>query len=235
MTMLQDRNRQILIVEDDEDTAEVVVTALNEAGYSARAVDCGEEALYEIASKNPDLVLLDLVLPDIHGLEVLRRVRDNSFMPMIVLSGMAQDRDKIQALEDGADDFMSKPFSAEELIARVNSLLRRVQWTPPVETRLVVRQLDLDIPHRQATIRGKKLHLTPVEYGLLLTLMRSAGQIVTHDELLRNVWGDNYQGDYSVLRVNISRLRMKIEENPRRPSYIVTVPSEGYRMPLGRA
>jgi two-component system KDP operon response regulator KdpE len=156
-------------------------------------------------------------------------------MPMIVLSGMAQDRDKIQALEDGADDFMSKPFSAEELIARVNSLLRRVQWTPPVETRLVVRQLDLDIPHRQATIRGKKLHLTPVEYGLLLTLMRSAGQIVTHDELLRNVWGDNYQGDYSVLRVNISRLRMKIEENPRRPSYIVTVPSEGYRMPLGRA
>jgi two-component system, OmpR family, KDP operon response regulator KdpE len=233
--MVQERNRQILIVEDDEDTAEVVVTALNEAGYNAKAVDCGEEALYEIAAKNPDLVLLDLVLPDIHGLEVLRRVRDSSFTPMIILSGMAQDRDKIRALEEGADDFMSKPFSAEELIARVTALLRRVQWTPPVETRLVVRQLELDIPHRQATIRNKKLHLTPVEYGLLLTLMRSAGQIVTHDELLRNVWGEKYEGDYSVLRVNISRLRMKIEENPRRPSYIVTVPSEGYRMPLGRA
>ncbi len=233
--MVQDRSRQILIVEDDEDTAEVVVTALNEAGYNARSVDCGEQALYEITSKNPDLVLLDLMLPDIHGLEVLRRVRDSSFTPMIVLSGMAQDRDKIQALEEGADDFMSKPFSAEELIARVTALLRRVQWTPPVETRLVVRQLELDIPHRQVMIRGTRKHLTPVEYGLLLTLMRSAGQIVTHDELLRNVWGEKYEGDYSVLRVNISRLRQKIEENARRPSYIITVPGEGYRMPLGRA
>lgn len=232
--MVQDRNRQILIVEDDDDTAEFVCTLLNEAGYNAVAVDCGEMALSEIAATNPDLVLLDLVLPDIHGLEVLRRVRDNSFTPMIVLSGMAQDRDKIQALEEGADDFMTKPFSNEELIARVTALLRRVQWTPPTETRLIVRQLELDIPHRQATIRGKPLRLTPIEYGLLVTLMRNAGQIVTHDQLLRAVWGEQYQGDYSVLRVNISRLRQKIEENPRRPAYILTVPGDGYRMPLGR-
>jgi two-component system KDP operon response regulator KdpE len=130
---------------------------------------------------------------------------------------------------------MDKPFSSEELVARVGALLRRVDWTPQPETRLVVRSLELDIPHRQATIRGRRLHLTPVEYGLLLILMRNAGRVVSHDEMLRAVWGDEYEGDYSVLRVNISRLRQKLEENPRRPSYIVTVPGEGYRMPASRA
>ncbi len=232
--MIQDLTRQILIVEDDEDTAEVVSTLLEDAGYTTLAVDRGESALNEIASLAPDLVLLDIILPDIDGLEVLRRVRDRSFLPMIVLSGLNQERDKVRALEAGADDYMSKPFSPEELLARVSALLRRVEWTPQPETKLVVQQLELDIPHRQAFIRGRKLHLTPVEYGLLITLMRNAGQIVTHDELLRAVWGEQYEGDYSVLRVNISRLRQKIEENPRRPAYIVTIPSEGYRMPNGR-
>lgn len=233
MVMAQDP-RQILVVEDDEDTAEVVTNLLTSAGYNTVAVDMGEAALHEIAAAAPDLVLLDLLLPDIDGIEVLRRVRDRSFLPMIVLSGLTQERDKVRALEAGADDYMGKPFSPEELLARVSALLRRVEWTPPAETRLVVQQLELDIPHRQAFIRGRKLHLTPVEYGLLITMMRNAGQIVTHDELLRAVWGEQYEGDYSVLRVNISRLRQKLEENPRRPAYIVTVPGEGYRMPTGR-
>lgn len=231
--MIRD-SRQILVVEDDEDTAEIVTNLLENAGYHTFSVDCGERALTEIPVIAPDLVLLDILLPDMNGLEVLRRVRDRSFLPMIVISGLTQERDKVRALEAGADDYLAKPFSPEELIARVGALLRRVEWTPQAETHLTVEELELDIPHRQATIRGERRHLTPVEYGLLITLMRHAGQVVSHDELLRAVWGEQYEGDYSVLRVNISRLRLKIEENPRRPTYILTVPGEGYRMPKGQ-
>jgi two-component system KDP operon response regulator KdpE len=224
-------SRQILVVEDDEDTAEVVCTVMENAGYQAIAVETGENALQEIWSQTPDLILLDLGLPDIHGLEVLRQVRDRSFLPLIVISGSSNEGGKVEALEAGADDYMSKPFSPEELVARVQALLRRVAWTPQAETKLVVRELELDIPHRQATIRNERLHLTPVEYGLLATLMRHADKVVSHDELLSAVWGEEYEGDFSVLRVNISRLRHKLERNPRRPQYIVTVPGEGYRMP----
>lgn len=235
MVMPQERTLQILIVEDDDDTAEVVCTLLEDAGYNTVAVDRGETALNEIAAMSPDLVLLDINLPDMNGIEVLRTVRSHSFLPMIILSGYGKDRDRVAALEAGADDYMAKPFSPEELIARVRALLRRVEWTPKPETKLVVRRLELDIPRRQAVIRGKKLHLTPIEYGILQALMRNAGKTVTHDDLLHAVWGDQYRGDYSVLRVNISRLRQKLEENPRRPTYIVTVPGQGYIMPTRRA
>lgn len=229
------RSRPILIVEDDQDTSDVVRILLEQAGYDSVAVERGEDALAEIASSAPALVLLDLGLPDIEGLEVLRRVRDQSFLPMIVLSGRTLEQDKVSALEAGADDFVGKPFSSEELVARVGALLRRVGWTPQPETRLSIRSLELDIPHRQAFIRGKRLHLTPVEYGLLYVLMRNAGRVVSHDEMLRAVWGNEYERDYSVLRVNISRLRQKLEENPRRPAYILTAPGEGYQMPAQSA
>ena len=221
----------ILVVEDDEDTAEVVCTLLNDAGYQTTAVMHGEAALDEISQATPDLVLLDLKLPDMEGLDILRKVRSHSFMPMIILSGMGHDRDRVVALEEGADDYMAKPFVPEELVARVKALLRRVEWTPKPEIQLVVRQLELDMPRRQATIRGKTLHLTPIEYGILVTLMRNAGKVVTHQEMLQAVWGKDVRGDYSVLRVNVSRLRQKLEENPRRPQYIVTAPSQGYWMP----
>ncbi len=232
MTAVQDGSQhQILIVEDDLDTAEVVAALLETAGYSTVSVETGSTALEEIQNSSPDLVLLDLHLPDIDGFDVLRQVREHSFLPLIILSGFSQERDKVTALEAGADDFMSKPFSPEELVARVGALLRRVKWTPIPEPRLVVRQLELDLARRQAVLRGRKLRLTPIEYGILATLMRSAGQIVSHDDLLRTVWGEQYEGDFSVLRVNISRLRQKLEENPRHPTYIVTVPGQGYTMP----
>lgn len=234
MVMTEDETLQILIVEDDEDTAEVVCTLLQDAGYHAIAVDRGKVAIDEIAAMSPDLVLLDINLPDINGLEVLRSVRTHSFLPMIILSGFGKERDRVIALEAGADDYLAKPFSPDELVARVRALLRRVEWTPKPETHLVVRNLELDMPRRQASIGGRRLHLTPIEYGILITLMRSAGKIVSHDDLLRAVWGDNYRGDFSVLRVNISRLRQKLEENPRRPAYIVTVPGQGYWMPVSR-
>ena len=234
MVSTQDETRQILVIEDDQNTADMVLNLLESVGFSTNNVDDGVSALEHIATAPPDLILLDLSLPDMDGLDVLRWVRDRSFLPVIVISGFSKEHDKVVALEAGADDFMDKPFSPEELVARVQALLRRVDWTPQPETKLVINELELDIPQRQARVRGERLHLTPVEYGLLITLMRTAGQIVTHDDLLRSVWGDSYEGDYSVLRVNISRLRQKLEENPRRPNYIITVPGEGYRMPSGR-
>lgn len=234
VTSYEEQDLNILIVEDDEDTAEVVCTLLVDAGFKATAVQRGEVALSEIMANNPDLVLLDLNLPDISGIDILKHVRSHSFLPMIVLSGFGRDRDRVLALEAGADDFMAKPFSPEELVARVKALLRRVEWTPKPETHLRVRDLELDMPRRQVTIRGLRLHLTPIEYGILAALMRNAGQVLDHDELLKAVWGNDYQNDFAVLRVNVSRLRQKIEENPRRPSYIVTAPSQGYWMPTNR-
>lgn len=231
MVSVQDRALNVLIVEDDEDTAEVIETLLHDAGYLTTIADSGEQALQEMAGALPDLVVLDINLPDINGLEILRTVRANSYIPMMVVSGFGKERDRVVALEAGADDYISKPFSPEELIARVKALLRRVEWTPKLETKLVVRRLELDLPRRQAMIRGKRLHLTPIEYSILALLMRRAGKVVTHEDLMQAVWGDNVRGDYSVLRVNVSRLRQKLEENPRRPAYIVTVPGQGYWMP----
>lgn len=230
-----EQTRLILIVEDDNDTADLVTELLETSGFSAVTADSGEIALSEISNTQPDLVLLDLNLPDMAGLDVLRQVRANSLLPMIVLSGATHDKSKVIALEEGADDYVVKPFSPEELVARVNALLRRVgQMTPPADTRLRVRHLELDMDRRLVTMRGKKLHLTPVEYGILVTLTRRAGTVIAHDELLRTVWGETYEGDYSVLRVNISRLRQKLEENPRYPTYIVTAPGQGYYMPTRR-
>lgn len=221
--------REILIVEDDFETAEVVCAVLENAGYSATAVDSGAMALSKIADSEPDLMLLDLRLPDIHGVDLLRQVRATSFLPIIIMSG-SPDGYKVKALDAGADDYLPKPFSHAELVARVGALLRRVDWTPTAEPKLIVRQLELDVQARKATIRGKRLHLTPIEYGILAELMRTPDQVISHDALLRAVWGEQYEGDYSVLRVNISRLRQKLEENPRHPGYIVTVAGQGYIM-----
>ncbi len=232
MVTMQTETRQILVVEDDDDTKEVVCTLLYDAGYFPTPIVSGNEAITRVAQDKPDLILLDLELPDVHGIEVLKKVRMQSFLPMIVISGHTTETDMVAAFEAGADDFLAKPFSPEELIARVKALLRRVDWTPEPQTKLVVRNLELDMPRRQAMIRGQKLHLTPIEYGLLATLMRNAGKVISHNELLQAVWGENYTGDYSVLRVNVSRLRQKLEKNPRRPRYIVTVAGQGYRMPV---
>lgn len=224
-------SHHVLIVEDDDDTTQVVSMLLETAGYTTHAVDNAVEALAEISAMPPDLVLLDVNLPDMNGLDLLKQVRENSSLPMIVLSGHTQERDKVVALEAGADDYMDKPFSPEELVARVGALLRRVRWTPPMDPKVTIRNLELDLARRQASIRGTRLHLTPTEYDILVMLMRNPGQTISHDEILRAVWGENFEGDYSVLRVNISRLRQKLEENPRYPTYIVTVAGQGYTMP----
>lgn len=221
----------ILIVEDDEATAEMLTELLQTSGYQAVAVESGRNALSHIEDTHAALVLLDMTLPDMPGLEVVRQMRENSPTPLIAISGMTQDGDKVAALDMGADDYVDKPFSPEELLARINALLRRVSSLSLAEPRLKTRQLEIDLTRRLAMINGRKLHLTPVEYGILVTLMKQTGKVVSHDELLRSVWGNTYEGDYSVLRVNISRLRQKLEDKPRFPTYIVTVPGQGYTMP----
>jgi two-component system KDP operon response regulator KdpE len=231
MATTSSATKLVLIVEDDDSTAEVIKFFLMDAGFRAQVADDGQRATTMIARQRPDLILLDLHLPDVQGVDLLRNIRAKSFIPMIVVSGTGSQADKVAAFELGADDFIVKPFSMDELIARVRALLRRVYWTPEPQTQLVVRQLELNMPRRQANISNKKLHLTPIEYGILITLMRNSGTIISHQDLLMAVWGENYGGDYSVLRVNISRLRLKLEENPRFPRYIVTVPGQGYTMP----
>lgn len=225
---------RILVVEDESDTAEVICDLLNNAGYEAIAVDSGEEAL-KYMSNHYDVVLLDIRLPDMNGLDVLRRARSESYdQPMIILSGYGTGPDRVTALEDGADDYLAKPFSPEELVARIKAIRRRVEWSPRPSTRLVVRQLELDVARRHAIVRGKRVNLTPIEFAILAHLVRHAGQVVSHEDLSRAVWGDNFGNDFRVLRVNISRLRSKIEEKDREPTYIVTVPNVGYYIPVTR-
>ena len=230
MVMTAERTLNILVIEDDHDTASIMSELLERAGYRAAIAANAAEALQQITTRMPDLVLLDLRLPDMDGLALLNKVRAASQLPLIVVSGAGSDRDRVMALENGADDYVAKPFSSAELVARVRALMRRVEWGPAQDSRLVVGRLELDIPRRRATIRGRKIHLTPIEYTLLHTLMRYAGQTVSYHELLRAVWGDHYTGDFSVLRVNISRLRQKVEDDKHAPSCIVTVAGQGYMM-----
>ncbi len=218
----------ILVVEDDDDTAEVVAGLLENSGYSVTTSSNGSEALKEIDKGETDLVLLDIDLPDANGIDVLQQARRNTHMPMIMLSGYGKEMDRVRSLESGADDYIAKPFIADELLARIRALLRRVKWAPATSTRLQVRGLVLDLPRRQICIQGQHLLLTPIEYGILVILMKYAGRVVSHRELMNSVWGDHFSDDFSVLRVNISRLRSKLEVDPRQPTYILTVAGKGY-------
>lgn len=231
MVVSAERPINILVVEDDTQMADALTSLLAQAGYRSFIAQSAGDALASLSNDAPDLILLDLRLPDMDGLSLLSRVRTASQLPLIVVSGAGSDRDRVMSLENGADDYIAKPFSSAELVARVRALMRRVEWGPATDARVTVGRLELDIPRRRASIRGRKIHLTPIEYNLLHALMRNAGHTVRYNELLRSVWGDSYSGDFSVLRVNISRLRQKIEEDKHAPSCIVTVAGEGYMMP----
>lgn len=232
----QEQSRQILIVDDEEETAEALSRLLETAGFTTATVDAGLAALKELQESPPDLVLLNTSLPDMDGVDLMRQVRERSSTPIIAVNADPNDKaGKVRALEAGADDIVVRHAPPEELVARIGALLRRVEWSPASEPRLEVRQLSLDISRRIAFLHDRKLQLTPIEYSILITLMRNAGHVVPHGELLKAVWRSGQSNDFSVLRVNISRLRQKLEDNPRRPGYIVTVPGRGYVMPAGRS
>ena len=220
----------ILIIEDEPAIRRLLRTTLNAQGYQVGEATTGAEGLAAIASQAPDLVMLDLGLPDIDGLEIIRRLRSDSSVPLIVLTARSDERTKVKALDLGADDFVTKPFGAEELVARVRTALRHrilEQDEPPV---FHTGEIAVDLVRRVVTVGGNTVKLSPKEYDLLTQLVIHAGKVLTHNHLFREVWDIPYTGDPQYLRVYIRQLRRKLEVDPDRPRYIVTESGVGYRL-----
>ena len=223
---------QVLVVEDDAAIAEVLRVLLSAERYRVILAGTARRAEIEARSHKPDLLLVDLGLPDVDGLQVVRSARAWSPVPIIVLSARTQETQKIAALDAGADDYVTKPFSAAELLARVRAALRRnVRGTKQVAT-LRVGDAQIDLERRSASGPGGELHLTPLEYRVLECLVRQSGMIVRPQQLLREAWGPDKQGDTRTLRVCIQHLRAKLEPDPQRPKFLVTETGLGYRLKL---
>ena len=223
---------RILVVDDESQIARVLRTGLKTHGYDVRVAPDGVSALETFNDWRPDLVVTDLAMPNLDGLQLCRRLREVSQIPIIVLSVRGEEKTKVEALDAGADDYVTKPFGMDELLARVRAQLRRAMMPPLSEvssTVLEVGDFRIDLESRSVFVRGAEVHLTPKEYDLLVHFMRHAGKVLTHHTLLGAVWGGNYteQGEY--LRVFVGQLRKKIEQNPSSPRYILTEPWVGYR------
>jgi two-component system, OmpR family, KDP operon response regulator KdpE len=220
---------RVLVVDDERAIRRFLQTSLTAHGFEVSEAVSGEEALAAVGARRPDLVILDLGLPDMDGIEVVRRLREWTHIPIIILSVREAEEDKIAALDTGADDYLTKPFSVGELLARVRAALRRA--TPEAATAVLTSgDLTVDLEHRIVTVGGQEVQLTPTEYDLLRALAVHAGKVLTHNQLLRQVWGPAYERETHLLRVNISNLRRKIEQHPERPRHIVTEPGVGYRL-----
>jgi len=222
----------LLIVEDDTQMRKFLRASLSSHGYRLVEATNGAEGLSQAASYNPDLILLDLGLPDIDGLEVTKRLREWATAPIIVISARGQEDDKINALDAGADDYLTKPFGTGELMARIRVALRHAaragqERTEPV---LKVGDLSVDLDKRTVFVAGAEVHLTPIEYKLLAVLLKNAGKVLTHRQLLKDVWGPGYANNTQYLRVYMVQLRHKLEADAARPRYLVTEPGVGYRL-----
>jgi two-component system KDP operon response regulator KdpE len=220
---------RILVVDDERAIRRYLRAALIAQECVVLEAQNGEEALRAAALERPDLIILDLGLPDMDGVEVTRRIREWSQIPIIILSVREHESDKIAALDTGADDYLTKPFGTGELMARIRAAIRRATH-PESEPVIEVGQLKVDLAHRQVTFAGRDIALTPTEYDILRLMAQSIGKVLTHRQLLQQVWGQVYGDDLHLLRVNISNLRRKIEPDMARPSYILTEPGVGYRL-----
>ena len=227
--MMIEPTQRILVVDDEAPIRRYLRAALSAQGFTVYEAANGQEALNAVISNRPDIIILDLGLPDIDGIEVTRRLREWSQTPIIILSVREAEQDKIAALDAGADDYLTKPFGTGELMARMRVVVRR-QASKTDEPILRVDELQMDLSRRVVTVKGMEISLTPTEYDILRLLMLNAGKVMTHHQLLRQVWGTSYENEMHILRVNISNLRRKIEPDPTRPHYLLTEPGVGYRL-----
>jgi two-component system, OmpR family, KDP operon response regulator KdpE len=221
----------VVLVEDEPQIRRFLRATLGSEGYRLFEVSTGADGLVEVAQRQPDVVVLDLGLPDMDGLEVIRRLREWSTVPIIVLSARGQERDKVGALDAGADDYVSKPFSAGELLARIRVALRHAAGAAHEDgAAFKVGEVQVDLLRRHVLVSGVEVKLTPIEYKLLTTLVRHAGKVVTHQQLLREVWGPSHDDQAHYVRVYMAHLRHKLEVEPARPRYLLTEPGVGYHL-----
>ncbi len=219
----------VLVVDDEPQILRALGVILRNAGYAVATASTKSEALDAVSVRPPDAMVLDLVLPDGSGVDVTSQVRTWSSLPIIVLSAVGDEREKVRALDVGADDYITKPFGTEELLARLRAVLRRVGdgRDEPVVT---VGELSIDLADRRVTRDGQQIHLTPIEFDILRELAEHAGKLVTQRQLLQAVWGPGYELETHYLRVHVAHIRAKIEPDPSHPSYLITEPGVGYRL-----
>jgi two-component system, OmpR family, KDP operon response regulator KdpE len=220
---------RVLVIDDERAIRRFLRASLTAHGYTVFEAASGQEGLEAVTAKRPDLIILDLGLPDLEGVEVTRQLREWTQTPIIVLSVREQETDKIAALDSGADDYLSKPFGVGELMARLRVALRHAAQ-PAAEPTFAAGELSVDLARRRVTVADDEVQLTPTEYDLLKLLVNHADKVLTHRLILRQVWGAGYADEFHLLRVNISNLRRKIEPDPARPRYILTEPGVGYRL-----
>ncbi len=229
---MPDEKELILLIEDEPQMRRFLRITLQGHGYRLVEAATGQEGLMQAATRNPDVVLLDLGLPDVDGLEVTARLREWTQTPIVVISAREQEQDKVKALDAGADDYLTKPFSAGELMARIRVALRHVarQTAGKQEPVFVLQNLRVDLAQRQVFIDNAEIHLTPIEYKLLTVLVRHAGKVITHRQLLQEVWGAAHVNEVQYLRVYMTQLRHKLENDPTRPRFLMNEPGIGYRL-----
>ena len=231
---IQDGKRNILVVDDEPQITRVLKTSLSSQGYSIRTASDGKQALQEMENWSPDLVITDLRMPNMDGLELCRAIRTESRVPIIVLSVKGEETIKVESLDAGADDYVTKPFNMNELLARVRAALRRAAVPSEPETALIeIGDFRIDIPTRKIEVKEREVHLTPKEFDLLVYLARHPGKVITHHALLTAVWGPNSAQQPEYLRVFVGHLRKKLETDEDTPRYIVTEPWVGYRFEPG--
>lgn len=225
---------KILLVEDEQQIRRFLRVSLPEDDYALLEAATALDAISMFSKERPDLVLLDLGLPDVDGLEVIAQLRKSSNVPIVVLSARGQETTKIDALDRGADDYITKPFTIGELLARIRAALRRSGSTPPEEQSQMLQlgDVSIDLISRIIMRDGVEVHLTPIEFNLLKTLVSNRGKVVTHNQLLKEVWGAEYVGETHYVRVYMAQLRHKLESNPARPRFLMTEPGVGYRLKL---
>lgn len=223
-------NPVVLVVDDEKPLRDFVRRNLEVRGFNLLTAANGLEALAAFNTHSVDLVILDLMMPRMDGMETIRRIRESSTVPVVILSALGEESDKIQALNLGADDYLTKPFGVGELLARVQAVLRRAHWTEPSTRQgsLVRGEIVVDLERHKAIVRGEEIELTPTEFSLLVYLMENQGKVLPHRAILKNVWGPEYGREAEYLRVYMGRLRQKIEADPANPRYLFTERGVGY-------